>query len=291
MDLDIDDGASSAAAEQNAAAFRSMSARREARAASPSDLPGIEDQFRAARSDPELALLEGFHAVKHAIRFGAELLALVGTDAAAAGGLADALAPDLRNRFAASLRVVSPETFANLAPRPPRTGLLGIARRPHVDVSAALASPEQRPVVLLEDPRNLGNIGACVRVAAAADAEAVLTTGAQDPWRPEVLRGAAGLHFALPVVRITEPGPHDRQLIAIDPTGDPFDPVRMHPRAILAFGTERHGIGERLLARAEHRMSIPMRPGVSSLNLATSVAAVLFAWRLTRDRSPSTLSP
>jgi tRNA G18 (ribose-2'-O)-methylase SpoU len=32
--------------------------------------------------------------------------------------------------------------------------------------------------------------------------------------------------------------------------------------------------------RADARLSIPMRAGVSSLNLATSVAAVLFAWRL-----------
>ena len=49
---------------------------------------------------------------------------------------------------------------------------------------------------------------------------------------------------------------------------------------MLAFGTERHGLSDELLARADARISIPMRAGVSSLNLATSVAAVLFAWRL-----------
>lgn len=245
-----------------------------------SDPDHIEQHFRAARGDPDLAVLEGFHAVKHAMRFGAELVALVGMDAHAPERLAHELAPDLRKRFAGSLSVVSPETFAKLAPRAPRTGLIGIARRPHVDLRSVLMSPERRPVVLLEDPRNLGNIGACIRVAAAADAAAVLTTGAQDPWQPEALRGAAGLHFALPVLRITEATVYDRQLVAVDPQGDAFDPARMPSRAVLAFGTERQGIGEELLARAEHRVSIPMRPGVSSLNLATSVAAVLFAWRL-----------
>ena len=45
----------------------------------------------------------------------------------------------------------------------------------------------------------MGNMGACVRVAAAADAAGVLTTGGNDPWHPDALRGAAGLHFALPV--------------------------------------------------------------------------------------------
>ncbi len=238
------------------------------------------ERFRAARGNSTLAVLEGFHAVKHALRFGAKLVALVGTDADDARRLADELAPDLRERFAERLSVVSPQTFAQLAPRAPRTGLIAIARRPPVDLHTVLSSPEPRPVVLLEDPRNLGNVGACIRVAAAADAAALLTTGAQDPWQPEALRGAAGLHFALPVARVTEVTFYNRPLVAVDPHGDPVEPARMPSRAVLAFGTERHGIGEQLLDRAEQRVSIPMRSGVSSLNLATSVAAVLFAWRL-----------
>ena len=45
-----------------------------------------------------------------------------------------------------------------------------------------LADARDAPVVLLEDPRDLGNMGACVRVAAAADAAGVLSTGSHDPW-------------------------------------------------------------------------------------------------------------
>jgi TrmH family RNA methyltransferase len=94
------------------------------------------------------------------------------------------------------------------------------------------------------------------------------------------VRGAAGLHYALPVAAVEELAASDRPLLAIDPEGEAFDPGRLSPRAILAFGTERHGLSDALLARAERRVAIPMRPGVSSLNLATSVSAVLFAWRL-----------
>ena len=50
---------------------------------------------------------------------------------------------------------------------------------------------------------------------------------------------------------------------------------------MLAFGTERHGLSAELLERADARLGIPMCPGVSSLNLATSVAALLFSQRLT----------
>ena len=67
---------------------------------------------------------------------------------------------------------------------------------------ALLGDRRAAPIVLLEDPRDLGNMGACVRVAAAADIAGVLSTGSHDPWHPDALRGAAGLHFALPVARL-----------------------------------------------------------------------------------------
>jgi TrmH family RNA methyltransferase len=116
-----------------------------------------------------------------------------------------------------------------------------------------------------------------VRVAAAAGAAGVLTTGRQDPWHPDALRGSAGLHFALPVARTRVLPPTDRPLVALDPEGDPIAPLP--PRAILAFGTERDGLTDELLGRADARLALPMRPGVSSLNLATAVAAVLFRGR------------
>jgi RNA methyltransferase, TrmH family len=122
-----------------------------------------------------------------------------------------------------------------------------------------------------------------VRVAAAAGAAAVLTTGANDPWHPEALRGAAGLHFALPVARIEGLPNGDRPLVAVDPQGEVADPRELSPRSLLAFGTERHGLSEELLARADARLAIPMREGVSSLNLATAVAAVLFSMAKTTD--------
>ncbi len=235
---------------------------------------------RAARRDPELAVLEGFHALKHALRFGAELLDAVAVDPAELERLAEELAPDLSGSLAGRVTPVDAELLARIVPHAPRTGVVAIARRPVVDPGAALAAPRPAPAVLLEDPRTMGNMGACVRVAAAADAAAVLTTGENDPWHPEALRGAAGLHFALPVARVDAVPASDRPLVAIDPGGESADLATLDPRAILAFGSERYGLSDELLAAADARLAIPMRAGVSSLNLATAVAAVLFARRL-----------
>jgi len=123
-------------------------------------------------------------------------------------------------------------------------------------------------------------MGACVRVAAAADAAAVVTTGDNDPWHPDALRGAAGLHFALPVIGVPRLPDTDRPLVAIPPEGESLRPADLPAGAILAFGTERHGLSGEVFERAEARISIPMREGVSSLNLATSVAIVLFVMRM-----------
>jgi TrmH family RNA methyltransferase len=259
------------------------------------DASALIRRYRTARRDPGLAVLEGFHALKHALRFGAEVLEAVAVDPGELRELAAELAPDLGDALAGRTTPVAPEVLAELAPQAPRTGVVAIARRPEVDVAAVLAESRPAPLVLLEDPRTMGNMGACVRVAAAADAAGVLTTGPNDPWHPDALRGAAGLHFALPVAALAPYSPigrskrqdpldelavGDRPLVAIDPGGDDLRPAELPPRAILAFGSERYGLSAALLERADARLGIPMRAGVSSLNLATAVAAVLFAQRL-----------
>ena len=237
-------------------------------------------RFRTARRDPELTVVEGFHALKHALRFGAEVVEAVAVDPDGLETMAAELAPDLSGQLASRVELVDRETLADLVPLVPHTGVAAIARRPSVDVAAALADPAPAPAVLLEQPRNMGNIGACIRVAAAAGAAALLTTGENDPWHPDAVRGAAGLQFALPVAAVKALPESDRPLLAIDPEGEELAPERLPKRAILAFGTERHGLSSEVFERAEARVSIPMREGVSSLNLATSVAIALFVMRM-----------
>jgi len=157
----------------------------------------VETQFAAARRDDSLVVLEGFHTLKHAIRFGADVLTVVATDPAPVLRLAAELAPDVAAAIGERLRTVPAEVFARLAVPAPPTGVLAIARRPPVDPAAVLGDPSPLPVVLLDRPRHPGNLGAVIRVGAAAGTAGVLTTGTIDPWHPAVLRGSAGLHFAM----------------------------------------------------------------------------------------------
>ena len=112
-------------------------------------------------------------------------------------------------------------------------------RRPSVDTDAVFASEREAPAIWLEDPAHLGNVGAVVRVAAAGGASAVITSGRHDPWDPAALRGSAGLHFALPVLRLDHLPDGCGPLIAIDPEGEPLRPETHagQRRSCLRFGT------------------------------------------------------
>ncbi len=242
----------------------------------------LVDQFRRARTDERLAVLEGFHPVKHAIRFEAELVAIAVDDPDALVDLATALAPDVIEFLNAESTVVSGEVFNRLVPTPPATPIVAIARRKISTSAEVLAQPGR--VVLLENPSRLGNLGAAIRVAAAAKAAGVIAIGPHDPWHPEALRGGAGLQFALPIARSVALLTADRPIVALDPCGQSLSTATIPDDVILAFGSERSGLSDELLGRADQRLAIPMREGVSSLNLATSVAAAFYALGVTPDR-------
>ena len=142
------------------------------------------DRFRAARTDRTLAVLEGFHPLKHAIRFGAELLEVVATKDGELELLAADYAPDAVAAIKEHVRVMESGDFGKLAPVRPPTGVIAIAKRPKTTAAQILDNPEAGPVVLLENPRNLLNIGASIRVAAAAGAAGVVTTGPHAAARP-----------------------------------------------------------------------------------------------------------
>lgn len=210
--------------------------------------------------------LEGFHTVKHALRFAPHLVQDVRVcSVERARALAERLAPDISNELL---------TRASVAEVGHHTGVeaAGVLPEPDLTVLRSRAAP----LVLLDAPRSSGNAGAVVRVAAAAGASGVAFVGTLDPWHPTVLRGSAGLHYALPVLRV-EPAQVGGPIVVLDADGDTG--AALPDDAVLVVGSERSGVSEQLRSRADRVLALPMRPGVSSLNLATAVAAALYRRR------------
>ncbi|MGR8009437.1 TrmH family RNA methyltransferase [Streptomyces hypolithicus] len=229
---------------------------------------------------PGSVLLDGFHALKHALRFGADVRLTVTSDRHAVLALAAELAGDLSQVIAGSVVEIPVSALRELVPRVHPTAVAALAVRRDAGANARALSrlPRPAPVVLLDNPRNLGNVGAVVRLAAGFGATGVITTGDLDPWHPNAVRAGAGLHYATAVERTNldalPPGP----LYVLDPEGEDIRSLDIPADALVAFGSERHGISPELRSRADQLVALPMRPQVSSYNLATSVAMTLFHW-------------
>ena len=234
--------------------------------------------------DPDIVILDGFHALKHALRFGGEIVDMMMLPDSNWRAVATELAPDVLSPIQKRLRVVTETEFRIYSPKLHPTRIVALARRPNYATNPELNTARKAPAVLLENPRRLGNVGAVIRVVAGVGATGVTVFGETDPWHPASIRGSAGLHFAVPVTQTTNPDDLAGPLVVMDPDGEPLSSTSLHPGSLLVFGTERQGVSESLKRRADKTLSLPMRPGVSSLNLATSVAATLYYWRLSNAR-------
>lgn len=235
------------------------------------------DLFQRARGDKDLAVIEGVQALKHAVRFKAEIYQYITCDINYLKHLLEELAEDIMDDILPKFTEVSSEVFNKLSPNPHRTKVMALAKRRSYRLSEV---SDTGKIVVLEEPKDLENIGAVIRVSAGANAGAVVISGNIDIWHPAVIRGGAGLHWAIPVFTssleklIEQCG--KRVKICLDPYGKDIGKVEIPKDAILIFGTERHGVSEKSLGLADNTVSLPMKSGVSSLNLATSVAATLY---------------
>ena len=236
--------------------------------------------LRRAQRDPALVLLEGMHALKHAVRFGARIEVVASPEPDELARLLARVAPDLTLPVAPG--AVEPGTWRALTGgRALPSPCLAVAVRPTTDVAAMLARPAR--LLVLEQPRHPGNTGAVVRVAAAAGLAGVIVVGELDPWHPTVVRAAAGLHFAVDVVHVSDLAALDallattaRPLVALDPDGTPLADADVPADAVVMLGSERQGLSDALRARVTVRVAIPMQDGVSSLNLATAAAVIAY---------------
>jgi len=243
----------------------------------------------------DLVVLEGLHALKHAVRFSAVVTEILTDDLDKALTTADTVAPELRPVLESQARVVSRTDFRSLTAQPVHTHVVAYAVRPSYSLAQCLPTSDH-PTILLDDPRNTKNLGAVVRVGAAAGAAGILANGGVDFFDPMAVRGAAGLQWALPCVSsptlmkdldhtchpdnpviLPQAGsPQSFTLVGLDADGTPFDPAAFPGPVIFAFGSERTGLSNAVRTRCDQIVSLPMTPHVSSLNLATSVSAVMY---------------
>jgi TrmH family RNA methyltransferase len=96
-----------------------------------------QEELKRAERDDERVVLEGFHALKHALRFGAAVEVVLAADPQRVLTLARALAPDLEGELDRRVTVVEPATMKRIMPNVPYTGVIAVARKPEASAAAA----------------------------------------------------------------------------------------------------------------------------------------------------------
>jgi TrmH family RNA methyltransferase len=147
-----------------------------------------------------------------------------------------------------------------------------------------LISGDLSMLLVADQVRDPGNLGALLRIADAAGVDGfVMTAGCVDLYNPKVVRSAAGAHFHVTAVRDVDMGrlrgdSGDRvRMLGLDPRGDCcyLDEDLRGPVA-LVVGNEAFGITDVDRPCLDGTVYIHMPGKAESLNVASAAAVVLF---------------
>jgi RNA methyltransferase, TrmH family len=148
---------------------------------------------------------------------------------------------------------------------PPR--VIGVFRRREPAATADTTLALWR----VSDP---GNVGTLLRSADAFGAGVMLSEGCADPFGPKALRAATGSTFRVPLLDF-ELRPGSVALVA--ERGRPLDELDLERHSNFVLGSEREGLPADVVERCDVVATIPIRPGVESLNVAMAGTIALYA--------------
>jgi TrmH family RNA methyltransferase len=176
--------------------------------------------------------------------------------------------------------LLDPATAAQIAPTRQTQGVLAVVAAP----SARLAP--SGVVVYLDQVQDPGNVGGVIRCAAAFGASGVACSpGSADPFSPRAVRASAGQALVFPVEAEAAFAPladavrraGGEAFATASRAGVPLSRWRPRPPLLLALGNEGQGVSQEIMLRCAGQISVPLRDGVESLNVAATAAVILAA--------------
>lgn len=240
---------------------------------------------RKARSETGLFLLEGPQAVAEALAYRPELIVELYATPTALEKYQDIAATAVD--AGVDVEFASEEVIEAMADTVTPQGFIAVAHQFPTALKNIFSQTSQL-VVILEEVRDPGNLGAIIRVADAAGADAVILTGRSvDLYNPKVVRSTTGSLFHLPIAidveletvvpLVKEAG---MQLIAADIKGEDLVLARSQgvldsPTAWL-FGNEARGLSDEYLGLVDRTIAVPIYGDAESMNLATAAAVCIY---------------
>ena len=148
--------------------------------------------------------------------------------------------------------------------------------------------PESTLLLVAVGIEKPGNLGAMVRTADAAGADALLVGDARsDPWSPNAIRASTGAVFTLPVVDVTAEDVArlpQRRVAATLGAATPHTREDYTGRTAFLVGPEDTGLSAAWRALADAEVEIPIQ-GATADSLNASAAAAVLLYEAVRQRA------
>lgn len=178
---------------------------------------------------------------------------------------------------------ISESVFEKIAYREGSDGLLVLAKQKN-HLLSNLKISDNPFIIVLEAIEKPGNLGAILRTADAADADAVIICDpATDLYNPNVIRSSVGGLFTVQTAICTSEEAlnffkaNNIKCFAAELNASQYyQDVNLKPSSAVIFGTEADGLTEFWLNKADARIKIPMRGKIDSLNVSVSTAIITF---------------
>jgi RNA methyltransferase, TrmH family len=130
------------------------------------------------------------------------------------------------------------------------------------------------PCTYLHGVVDPGNVGTVIRTAhALVGGSVVIGPESADPYGPHAVRASMGAVFAEPLVRGGIDQTPEPRAALVAHGGEPLD--ALEGAATVCLGAERTGLAEEVLERCSVQVTIPLREGAESLNVAAAAAIAL----------------
>ncbi len=140
-----------------------------------------------------------------------------------------------------------------------------------------------KKVLLLENIKDLGNLGTIIRSSVAFGAEAIVLFGESvDIYNPKSVRASVGNLWKIPIIHIKDLDElkeifADFERIATLPRSkNMLKTFKIKTPSLIMFGSEADGLSDELVKFSTDSVKIEMAQTVESLNLATSVSVILY---------------
>ncbi len=178
---------------------------------------------------------------------------------------------------------VTAEVFEKIAYREHSDGLLGVFRaRPHS--LAELCVSDNPFIIVVEAVEKPGNLGAILRTADAAKADAIIVCDPlTDIYNPNVIRSGIGCVFTQQIAVAASADAvawlRSRNIAlyaAALTAAEWYHQVDFTQPAAVVMGTEADGLSPYWLQQADACIKIPMRGQIDSLNVSVATAVITF---------------